>query len=50
MKMNAYFKQLGGHVHIRLFINGGKAGDICVDEKEFKALVDAMPGFTFKPE
>lgn len=35
--MTIYWKQLGGHVHMRVFYNG-KAGDLVVTDKEFPAF------------
>ena len=41
--MRIYFKQLGGHTHMRVFsgIEGftlGKAGDLCFTNEEFREL------------
>lgn len=35
MRFNIYYKQLGGHTHMRFFVNGGKAGDLCMTNEEF---------------
>lgn len=32
----AYYKLLGGHVHVRVFIGVGKAGDLCMSPDEFE--------------
>ena len=35
MTFRIYFKTLGGHTHMRFFVNGGKAGDLCMTNEEF---------------
>jgi hypothetical protein len=34
-KMNWYYTIAGGHTHVRVFINGGKAGDLVFRNEEF---------------
>lgn len=36
--MNWYYRIAGGHTHVRVFMNGGKCGDLCFRNEEF-ALV-----------
>jgi hypothetical protein len=36
--MNIYWKKLGGHIHMRVFINGAKMGDLCCRESEWKEV------------
>lgn len=36
--MKWYWELLGGHVHVRVFMNGGKCGDLCFREEEFQQL------------
>ena len=36
--MNWYFKVLGGHTHVRVFMNGGRCGDLCFRNEEFTAI------------
>lgn len=33
--MNWYYKILGGHTHVRVFMNGGKCGDLVFENEEF---------------
>lgn len=33
--MTVYHKTLGGHIHMRLFMNGGKMGDLCIRVEEW---------------
>lgn len=33
--MKIYWKQFGGHIHMRVFMNG-KCGDLVCDEREWK--------------
>jgi len=42
--MKWYWKLLGGHVHIRVFMNGGKAGDLCFRVEEFRLLQEQLAG------
>ena len=37
-KMNWYYKVLGGHTHVRVFMNGGKCGDLCFRNEEFEEI------------
>lgn len=36
--MKWYWEELGGHTHVRVFMNGAKCGDLCFTNKEFKLL------------
>ena len=36
--MNWYFKVMGGHTHVRVFMNGGKCGDLCFRNEEFEEV------------
>lgn len=33
-----YYIQLGGHTHVRVFMNGAKCGDLCFRNEEFDAI------------
>lgn len=33
--MNWYWKRMGGHTHVRVFMNGAKCGDLCFRNEEF---------------
>lgn len=33
--MKWYFKIRGGHVHVRVFMNGGRCGNLCFRDYEF---------------
>ena len=35
MRISIYFKVLGGHTHVRMFMNGGKCGDLVFRNEEF---------------
>lgn len=54
--MKWYFKILGGHTHVRVFMNGGKCGDLVFRNEEFEQIkTDALRGsyveiFTFIPD
>lgn len=39
--MKWYWHIAGGHTHVRVFMNGGKCGDLCFLNEEFKAIMDA---------
>ena len=36
--MNWYYKVLGGHTHVRVFMNGEKCGDLVFRNEEFQAV------------
>ncbi len=36
--MRWYYTILGGHVHIRVFLNGAKCGDLCFRFNEFEKI------------
>lgn len=36
--MKWYYKILGGHTHVRVFMNGTKCGDLCFRNEEFQEL------------
>lgn len=36
--MKWYYKVLGGHTHVRVFMNGAKCGDLCFRNEEFADL------------
>lgn len=55
--MKWYYKILGGHTHVRVFMNGGKCGDLCFRNEEFKKVMFDLAGanpanaaVTFIPE
>lgn len=41
--MKWYFRVAGGHTHVRVFMNGGKCGDLCFRNEEFKHLMLITP-------
>jgi len=46
--MNWYFTIKGGHTHVRVFMNGGKCGDLCFRNEEFNQVVERCSrGITF---
>ena len=36
--MKWYYKVMGGHTHVRVFMNGGKCGDLCFRNEEFDRI------------
>lgn len=48
--MKWYFEILGGHTHVRVFMNGGKCGDLCLRNEEFKQVRENCPWITFIEE
>ncbi len=44
MRMKWYFKVRGIHVHVRVFMNGAKCGDLCFREEEFRTLLGLLRG------
>lgn len=36
--MKWYYKIAGGHTHVRVFMNGGKCGDLCFRNEEFEQI------------
>jgi hypothetical protein len=36
--MKWYYKIQGGHVHVRVFMNGAKCGDLCFRVEEFEQV------------
>lgn len=33
-----YYTIVGGHTHVRVFMNGGECGDLCFRNEEFEQL------------
>jgi hypothetical protein len=50
MRFNIYYKELGGHTHMRVFVNGGKAGDLCLTNEEFAIFRRMSTFINFTPE
>lgn len=50
--MNWYFSLRGGHVHVRVFFNGAKCGDLCFRVDEWTKIVACVNGIRslFQPE
>lgn len=40
--MNWYYKVLGGHTHVRVFMNGAQCGDLCFRNEEFEDISRAV--------
>ncbi len=36
--MKWYYKIMGGHTHVRVFMNGAKCGDLCFRNEEFEQI------------
>ena len=45
--MNWYFTIKGGHTHVRVFMNGGKCGDLVFRNEEFEAVRFHLPWVRF---
>ena len=50
MTFKIYHKLLGGHVHMKFFVNGGKAGDLCMRDNEFATFKSAASFIQFWDE
>jgi len=48
--MKWYYKTLGGHTHVRVFMNGGKCGDLCFRNEEFELVRDLCSWIQFIDE
>jgi hypothetical protein len=48
--MKWYYQVRGGHTHVRVFMNGGKCGDLCFRNEEFDAVVESCPWIQFVSE
>jgi hypothetical protein len=44
--MKWYYKLMGGHVHVRVYMNGGKCGDLCFSSEEFDQVLQHC-GYSF---
>lgn len=40
--MKWYWHRAGGHTHVRVFMNGGKCGDLCFRNDEFDIVHGAL--------
>lgn len=40
--LNFWYEEAGGHTHVRVFLNGGKCGDLCFRNEEFALLRGAI--------
>jgi len=45
--MKWYYEIRGGHTHIRVFMNGGKCGDLCFRNEEFQQIKNQLSTVTF---
>lgn len=45
--MKWYYEIRGRHTHVRVFMNGGKCGDLCFHNEEFEQVKDHCPWITF---
>lgn len=41
--MRWYYVVMGGHTHVRVFMNGAKCGDLCFRNEEFRLLAGEDP-------
>jgi hypothetical protein len=42
--MKWYYQVLGGHTHVRVFLNGGKCGDLVFRNEEFELIRNRFYG------
>lgn len=49
MKLTVYLDQLDSHAHFRLFVNGAKAGDLCVTHDEWFQLRRLLEDGAWRP-
>lgn len=47
--MKWYFKVMGGHTHVRVFMNGAKCGDLCFRNDEFQDITRSQSGNRSQP-
>ena len=40
--MKWYYTVVGGHTHVRVFMNGGKCGDLCFRNEEFERVKTSL--------
>lgn len=40
--MKWYYTILGGHTHVRVFMNGAKCGDLCFRNEEFERIMTGL--------
>jgi len=40
--MKWYYTVQGGHTHVRVFMNGGKCGDLCFSNDEFIQAMNTL--------
>lgn len=48
--MTWYFKVKGGHTHVRVFMNGGKCGNLVFRNHEFEGIRKGGKGIVFIDE
>lgn len=48
--MKWYYHIAGGHTHVRVFMNGGKCGDLCFRNEEFVEVREHCPWIQFIQE
>lgn len=45
--MRWYFEILGGHTHVRVYMNGGLVGELCFRNEEFDEIREHCPWIQF---
>lgn len=48
--MKWYWHRAGGHTHVRVFMNGGKCGDLCFRNEEFGEVMTSNPSIHYIEE
>lgn len=48
--MKWYWHIADGHTHVRVFMNGGKCGDLCFRNEEFVEVMGHLPWIQFIKE
>lgn len=45
--MRWYWEVLGGHTHVRVFLDGANCGELCFRNDDFETIHNALSGITF---
>ena len=48
--MKWYYTIAGGHTHVRVFMNGGKCGDLCFRNAEFELIKQTIVSIVYIDE
>lgn len=48
--MKWYYRIMGGHTHVKVFMNDAKCGDLCFRNEEFELVRQQCPWIQFSKE